>query len=190
MKTLYFKIISTFSFLLIVSCKAQQIYPLNTDYEDIPSDSYIKDLTNELNEYEGTYKANDQGTEIYLFITKQENKLVIRPGKQFYRDALIIKYIVKNTAGQILQDTKNINNPNIYINSYRTRPTKNTVILYYSGTNCGVGWGDIYLKKINNTQISWTYQADSTVITEQNCPGNPDLTVYLPKTENLIFTKQ
>lgn len=39
-------------------------------------------------------------------------------------------------------------------------------------------------------QISWSFYPNSSLLTEQNCPGNPDLKVYLPVTENLIFTKQ
>jgi len=58
----------------VFSCKAQQTYPLNSDYEEIPNNSYIKDLNNELAPYIGTYKANDQGNEITLFITKEDNK--------------------------------------------------------------------------------------------------------------------
>ncbi|KAB1229803.1 hypothetical protein [Chryseobacterium viscerum] len=191
MKTLYLNIILFITFTGMLSCKAQQnSLPLNTWMENIPSGGYVKDLDNELSPYVGIYKAVYQGNEIVLFVTKEENRSTKRGGKQFYRDALVIKYIAKNQNNQVLQDTQNVNNPNLYIYSYKTQATKNRIIFVYSGTNCGVGWGDIYLKKINNTQISWTYQADSTVTTDQNCPGNPDLTVYLPETENLIFTKQ
>ena len=178
---------------VVLSCKAQQnSLPLNTWMENIPQGAYVKDLNNELSPYIGTYKAAYQGNEITLFITKEENRTTKRAGKQFYRDALVIKYIVKNSSGQILQETQNINNPDTYIYSYKTKVvSQESIIMFiYSGTNCGVGWGDIYLKKINNTQISWTYNAESTMTTEQNCPGNPDKTVYLPQTKDLIFTKQ
>jgi len=190
---LYKKIFFPLAFIGIISCKAQQNpLPLNTWMENIPQGAYVKDLNNELSPYVGTYKATYQGNEITLFITKEENRVTKRAGKQFYRDALVIKYNVKNSSGQTLQETQNINNPDIYIYSYKTRVVsqQSTIIFIYSGTNCGVGWGDIYLKKINNTQISWTYNAESTLITEQNCPGNPDKTVYLPQTKDLIFTKQ
>ena len=64
------------------------------------------------------------------------------------------------------------------------------VFLAYNGTNCGVGWGRIILKKISDNQLNWTYYPNSSVLTNINCPGNPDTNVYLPITENLIFTKQ
>ncbi|WP_284462468.1 DUF6705 family protein [Chryseobacterium sp.] len=173
----------------LVSCKAQQ-YPLNTDYEEVPNYSYLKDLDNELDAYVGNYKATFQGKEIILFITKQENKLEKRVNIKFYRDALIVKYIVKDPAGNILQDTKNNNLPDIELYSTRIRSYDKSVIFYYSGTNCGVGWGDVFLKKISNTQFSWEYRPDDMIITPERCPGNPDLTIYLPKTKDLIFTKQ
>lgn len=173
-----------------LSCKAQQ-YPLNTDYDEVPNNSYLKDLNNNLDPYIGNYKANYNGKEITLYITKVNDKLEKFPQKVFYRDALVIKYIVKTVSGVILQDTQNNNIPNIELYSTRIRSYDSSVIFYYSGTNCGVGWGTVLLKKINNTQISFLYQPDDMIITPERCPGNPDLTIYLPETENpLIFTKQ
>ncbi|MDQ8143812.1 DUF6705 family protein [Chryseobacterium sp. CFS15] len=188
---LYKKIFFSFVLIGIISCKAQQNpLPLNTWMENIPQGAYVKDLNNELSPYVGTYKATYQGNEITLFITKEENKLEELTNKYYYNDVLNVKYKIKNSSGQILQETQNGTTPNNIITSTRTKPSTGQIILYYEGTNCGVGWGDIYLKKINNTQISWTYNAESTLITEQNCPGNPDKTVYLPQTKDLIFTKQ
>lgn len=40
-------------FVIVISCKAQQIFPLNTNFEEIPQGSYIKDLNNELSPYVG-----------------------------------------------------------------------------------------------------------------------------------------
>ncbi|MDQ1163586.1 hypothetical protein QE422_003954 [Chryseobacterium sp. SORGH_AS 447] len=174
----------------LISCKGQQL-PLNTFMDDIPSNAHVKDLNNELNPYVGIYKANYQGEDITLYITKVNDKLEERSNKNFYRDALVIKYIVKNSSGIVLQDTQNNNIPNIELYSTRIRSYDNSVIFYYSGTNCRVGWGNVYIKKINATQISWLYQPNDRVILPGQCPGNPDLKIYLPETENpLIFTKQ
>ncbi|MFY7814721.1 MAG: DUF6705 family protein [Chryseobacterium taeanense] len=190
MKTIYLR---TVIFLLItnfISCKAQQVYPLNADYEEIPQNSYLKDLNNELTPYVGVYKANFNGKETTLYITKQEQKLEKTGQKNYYMDALVIKYIIKSSTGVILQDTKNNNYPNIELYSIGTTPAQNTVNFIYTGTNCHVGWGDIYLKKINATQISWEYRPDDISSTSQSCPNNLDTTIYLPETKDLIFTKQ
>ncbi|PVV53403.1 hypothetical protein DD829_18985 [Chryseobacterium sp. HMWF035] len=164
---------------------------MNTFLDDIPANAHVKDLNNELNPYIGIYKASYLGKEITLYITKVDDRLEERSNKNFYRDALVIKYIVKNSSGIVLQDTQNNANLNIELFSTRIRSYDNSVIFYYSGTNCGVGWGNVFLKKINATQISWLYEPDDLMILPGQCPGNPDLTIYLPETENpLIFTKQ
>ncbi|MDQ0783505.1 hypothetical protein QF044_003359 [Chryseobacterium sp. W4I1] len=38
---------------VVFSCKAQQTYPLNTDFEEIPQGSYLKDLNRINNLYRG-----------------------------------------------------------------------------------------------------------------------------------------
>lgn len=193
MKTIYFKtIIVLASIANIISCKAQTL-PLNTLMENIPQNAYVKDLNNELTPYVGIYKSNYQGNEIALFITKEEDKPTRRMNKNFYRDALIIKYIVKNSSGIILQDTQNmvLNNESYFnIVSMGTRPTLGDVVLGYDGTNCGIGWGKIILKKLNSTQISWDYRPNSLLIDAATCPPSTDKTVYLPVTKDLVFTKQ
>ncbi|KQT24228.1 hypothetical protein ASG22_09435 [Chryseobacterium sp. Leaf405] len=189
MKTLYKNIIFSLAFICVISCNAQQ-YPLNTLMENIPQGGYVKDLNNELNPYVGTYRTNFNGNEITLFITKQENKYTKRVNKTYFMDVLVMKYIIKNSSGQILQDTQNGVTQLNTIESIRSRPNQNTVILYYEGTNCGVGWGKIILKKINATQVSWFYGGNHSMINDQNCSGNPDTTIYLPDEETIIFTKQ
>ncbi|UZT96003.1 hypothetical protein ODZ84_12205 [Chryseobacterium fluminis] len=189
MKTLHLKIITSFIFFnMLCFCKAQQIYPLNTNFNSISNYSYLKDLNNELSPYIGVYKGIFQGNEITLFVTKQEHKLIDYDNQKFYRDIISIKFQIKNSSGIVLQDTQNASSNENTIESLKTK--SNNLILSYSGTNCGVGWGKIILKKINDTQLSWTYGSNSSIINDQNCPGTPNLTVYLPQTENMIFTKQ
>ncbi|MBV8326785.1 DUF6705 family protein [Chryseobacterium sp.] len=189
MKFKNLKITILLSLLFILSCRAQTL-PLNTELNDIPANAYVKDINNELNPYIGTYKATYQGNEITLFIVKEDHKLEKSSRKNYFMDALVIKYIVKDSSGKILQDTQNNPASRIELYSIATRPAKNTVILYYSGTNCHVGWGDVLLKKISNTQISWEYRPDNIVIDEKTCPPGTDIKIYLPETKDLIFTKQ
>ncbi|MCD1116209.1 DUF6705 family protein [Chryseobacterium turcicum] len=185
-------IIIFYGLFVVLSCKAQQL-PLNTLMKDIPANGYIKDTNNELNSYVGTYKTNYQGNEIILIINKEENKPTRRMNKDFYRDALVVKYIVKNSAGNILQNTQNmILNDQTYFNivSIGTIPSLGIVSLGYDGTNCGIGWGKIILKKLNTTQFSWDYRPNNLVIDDATCPPSVDKKVYLPITKDLIFTKQ
>ena len=183
------RILLTFSFLInLISCKAQTL-PINTALTEIPAGAHLKDTNNELSPFVGTYKADFNGNEITLFITKQEDKLEKSTNKNYYMDALIVKYIVKNSIGTVLQDTKNNNSYNIEFYSIDI-PAPNMVGFLYSGTNCSVGWGEINLKKISSTQISWEYRPDDITTTAAKCPPTLDTTIYLPETKDLIFTKQ
>ncbi|WP_312342339.1 DUF6705 family protein [Chryseobacterium binzhouense] len=184
------KIIIIFAVLLsVINCKAQ-VYPLNTRMDDIIQGGHVKDLNNDLNQFVGIYKAIYQGNETTLYITKVEDKLVKIPNKSYYTDAVVIRYTVKNSSGAVLQDTQNSTQSDFC--SISSFPQENAVVLHYPGTNCGVGWGRVFLFKINPTQLSWEYRPESTIFLNKSleCPGNPDTKVYLPVTKDLIFTKQ
>lgn len=189
MNTIKLKItLALLLFINLISCKAQ-ILPINTALNETPAGAHLKDTNNELTPFVGTYKANYNGNEITLFITKQEDKLEKSTHKNYYMDALIVKYIVKNSTGTVLQDTKNNNLYNIEFYSIDI-PAPNMIGFLYSGTNCSVGWGEINLKKISPTQISWEYLPDDITTTAAKCPPTLDTTIYLPETKDLIFTKQ
>ncbi|RLJ30843.1 hypothetical protein CLU97_0239 [Chryseobacterium sp. 7] len=191
MKTI--NINTTILFCLLISflsCKAQTTLPLNTSLNEIPANSYLKDLNNELNSYTGAFQANFQGKNIILYITKIENKVQKSSQKTYYSDILDIKYIIKNSSGIVLQDTKNNNIPSINLYSIGTKPYDNSAIFFYSGTNCRVGWGKIILKKINSTQLSWEYRPNDIILDNSKCPQGTDINIYLPETKDLIFTKQ
>ena len=191
MKTTFLKIILLVA-VNTISCKAQQL-PLNTNMEDIPINGYVKDFDNELNPYVGTYNATYEGKEITLFITKEENRPMKLMNKNFYNDVLSIRYIVKNPSGIVLQNTKDMNlndQTRFNILSMGTMPELGKVAFGYDGTNCGVGWGQIDLKKLNAMQISWDYYPNNRIVSDATCPPGTDTTVYLPHTKGLVFTKQ
>jgi len=195
MKTIFFRVIIILELIInITACKAQQTQPLNTNLKDIISNSYLKDVNNELDNYEGNFTANFDDKTINIFITKELKKPITLQTKNYYQDVLSIKYIVKNGNDQVLQDTKNMSiptNQTIHtIYSFGTSPNQNLVLLYYGGTNCGIGWGKILLKKLNTNQISWDYRPNSSLIDAASCPPSTDKTVYLPVIKDLIFTKQ
>ena len=58
--------------LFTISCKSQ-IFPLRT-YTDVPDNSYLKDIPNELNDYVGNWKAIWNNKTIYIYISKEVNK--------------------------------------------------------------------------------------------------------------------
>ncbi|MCW3160359.1 hypothetical protein [Chryseobacterium oryctis] len=160
----------------IISCKAQQIYPLLTSVGNVPNLSHLKDTNNELQSFVGTYAATYNGNQITLYITKEDEKLFNTRGKQIYRDVLEIKYVVKNSTGTVLQDTKNLVLPDeslkYRIYSLWVTENGNKAELIYNGTNCNVGFGSIDLKKLNATQLSWEYKPNDIVTTADKCPPN------------------
>lgn len=183
-------LLSLIIILFSISCKAQQ-YPLNTNFTTIPNGSYIKDTNNEYDKFIGTWKSVLGNKEVYLYITKQENRPINRLNKNFFRDVLLIKYkvIVNN---QIVESTMNSSNESINIVSTRIG-IDNSAMFSYTGGKCGVGWGMLDLTYIDSTHLKWNYQPQSTMITNKNCPDYPvgGIQINLPdEPEDIIFTKQ
>ncbi|WP_419495370.1 DUF6705 family protein [Chryseobacterium bernardetii] len=174
-----------------ISCKAQQEYSINTVPSNIPNGSYIKDINNELDIFVGTYKALYNNKEFVININKVVKKNFILSGLNYYKDALVVKYTIKDLSGNILQSTiNNANESKHFITNTIVLSQKNEVRFYYTGGDCGIGWGSIRIKKLNNNEISWSYYPNNTTLDNINCPNPIDTKVYLPETENLIFTKQ
>ncbi|WP_160138050.1 DUF6705 family protein [Chryseobacterium sp. c4a] len=178
--------------LFTFSCKAQQVLPLNTSANKVVPNTYFKDLDNELNYYTGTWKATFQDKTITLQIKEEIKASIQLFDKNFYKDQLFVRYEVKK-SNKILESTLNKNFTNdigLSVRSVYTQDNGNSVTLLFSGGNCSVGIGTITLKKISGTQFSWGYYPGTTTTNDITCPPDKDYTIYLPETENLIFTKQ
>ncbi|WBX96882.1 DUF6705 family protein [Chryseobacterium gambrini] len=189
------KILLTLMLIMnLISCKGQQIYPLLTSLDNIPNMSHLKDTNNELQSFVGTYVSTYNGNQTTLYITKENDRFFNYGDQKIYRDVISIKYIVKNSYGAIIQDTKNMtlqqDDLSHAIYSLWVSENGTKAELVYSGTNCSVGFGNINLKKINATQLSWEYKPNDIVTTADKCPPTLDTTIYLPETKDLIFTKQ
>ena len=191
-----FKIIFITSVFALTSCNAQQILPLSVSDYGAPTNSYFKDSNNELDPYVGTWKTDFQGKSITLIISKELKRPYEAWRKSFFNDVLIAKYEVKDTAGNSLEST--LNNvytvgssvKNMIISATINLNSNDEVNLAYAGGNCSVGNGEITFKKIDDTHFYWSYSPGTAVMNSVNCPPNLDYTIYLPETENLVFTKQ
>ncbi len=175
---------------LSFSCKAQQIYPLNTRFSAIQSNTYLKDTNNELLPFTGNWKATFDNKEIIIKIDKVNQHLVESGTKTFYRDVLFMRYSIKNSQGTTIKSTMNLSIVQSGIESIGTFPNENLVSFVYQGGDCTFGWGDIDLKLVDATHVKWRYQPEGVILTNKNCPNGADTTIYLPKTPDLIFTKQ
>ncbi|MFP3802454.1 hypothetical protein, partial [Paraburkholderia sp. SIMBA_027] len=91
----------------------------------ITTNSYLKDLNNELDIYVENFTTTYDNKIVNLFITKELKKAISLQNKNYYQDVLVIKYIVKNSSGVELQNTQNmvLNNESYFnIVSMGTRP--------------------------------------------------------------------
>jgi len=123
-------------------------------------------------------------------VDKIDQHLVESGKKIFYQDVLFIRYSIKNAQGIIIKSTMNLPITEAKIKSIATFPNENLVAFIYQGGDCQYGWGDVDLKFTDTTHIKWNYQPESVILTNKNCPNGADTTIYLPKTSDLIFTKQ
>lgn len=176
--------------LLSFSCKAQQIYPLSTNFLTIPNNAYLKDTNNELLPFVGIWKATFDNKEITIKVDKVDYHYIKSGTQVFYRDVLFIRYSIKNAQGAIIKSTMNLPITEAKIKSDVTFPNQNLISFVYQGGDCKYGWGDVDLTFVDATHIKWNYQPEGVILTNLNCPNGADTTIYLPKTPNLVFTKQ
>ena len=190
-KTQVFTIL--FICLCLVSCKAQQIImPLNSSALSSPTNSYFKDLNNELDPYVGIWQANFQNKMINLLISKEINVTFEMWGKAFSKDILMVRFEISSN-GLIQQSTLNkdfATNKQLLLKSMDTENNGDTVNLVFYGGNCSIGLGNITFQKIDNTHFNWSYFPKTVGMNDIDCPPNQDYNIYLPITQNLIFTKQ
>lgn len=176
---------------LTISCKAQQVLPLNNSAFRSPTNSYFKDINHEFDYYLGIWKATFQDKTITLQISKEVKIPFEMWNKNFYRDQLRVRYEIMNTSGIILESSLNKDfTSDIGLSIKGSKIQDNNITLVFSGGNCSVGIGTITLKKINATQFSWGYYPGTTTTNDINCPPDREYKIHLPETENLIFTKQ
>lgn len=101
------------------------------------------------------------------------------------KDILSIKFIVKNSSGVTLQDTQSMafsaEQLRHTIYSQWAEDKGNKLLFYYGGTNYGVGWGSIKLKKLNATQISWEYLTNDIILDDSKCPPGTDINITFQK---------
>ncbi|SIT17678.1 hypothetical protein SAMN05421786_107202 [Chryseobacterium ureilyticum] len=173
-----------------IPCKAQQILPLNSSAFKSQTNSYFKDINNELDDYTGIWTSNFDNKTIKLVITKEIKTPFKMWNKNFYTDQLFIKYEVKKD-NIVLESTLNKDfTADSKLSIEGSKIQDNSITLVFSGGNCSVGIGTINLKKINATQFSWGYYPGTTTRIDTLCPPDREYKIHLPETENLIFTKQ
>lgn len=176
---------------IILSCA--QIYPITTPTFDVPPNSYIKDLNNDLLPYEGTWRGT-WDNKVFYFTLKRIKKLhEFRPNHPFYKDILVGKFKIL-TSDEVLTVYDNTNLPDNDAKIEGTRFFNNPIrysLLYLDPDLC-LRSGSIRINFINSnpTQLNWKY-IDTTDMLPSDCSylnspnGLPD-----PLPKEIILTKQ
>ncbi|CAH0337343.1 hypothetical protein FVB9288_03098 [Flavobacterium sp. CECT 9288] len=195
-KTQKIKNMKNIVILLLISfnlqCKAQTIIPVEKviDYmvssTSFPAGSYIKDVNHKLDIFTGTWKGV-HGDKIYSFTISKFTDI----RSNIKEDILIIRYLITNTNGYILEDTRSLPDLNPYlIQGYYLEQT--TYALTYGGKNAKCGQtGTIFidwLKGSNKTKMTLFLEPEQIIISSEECP-NGRAAQIIPH-EQIILSKE
>ncbi|OPC37805.1 DUF6705 family protein [Elizabethkingia miricola] len=186
------KLILTIAIIFFGSyINAQTISLSNAPYK-IPIGSYLKDIDNTLPLFTGTWTANFEGKQVILNISdKVENFPIQLATTNYYSDVLFMKYTINDSNNNQLVSTINKTLSDVNIISTFTSSDKKRIGFVYKGEACGIGRGLIYLTLIDATHIKWEYKSTGGIIDPNKCAGySPDIKSYIPRSLDLIFTKQ
>jgi hypothetical protein len=171
------------------TCPSYNIIPLRT-YTDIPEDQcyYMKDTSNELPDYVGTWAGTWNNKTIYITFKKTNR---YNPFFKYNKDILIGKFKVVNSSGSILFDNTNITDDKAkLLGGNFARDENNLYGLTYTDRDvCNIsGKIHIHFTDTSKTQIDWQFSYNSMMIStdcQYHATGIPDV---LPK--GVVLTKQ
>lgn len=177
--------------LTILNCKAQ-IYPLTTD-TDVPANSYIKDINNDLANFEGTWQGTTWQGNTFMIIFKKikfyDTHLANNP---YYQDLLIGKFRVTDTNGNILFDNLGFIDDNAKIKGVKGYASGAYLLGYLDSDLCDK-MGSIIIKftNITKTELKFKFGEVSNLI-DSSCfyHGKPADQRPEPLPKEIILTKQ
>ncbi|MCD9575636.1 DUF6705 family protein [Flavobacterium soyae] len=181
--------------LVTLSCKAQQIVPVEKaiEYRDadsgVPDGVYLKDINGLLNKYLGTWKGTVDNKNYTFVIIKYKNNL----SRGVSQDELMIRYLITTSNGTVIEDTRSLSDDSSYVikGDYFNK-TASYYVSSYMGKNADCGQsGNLFITgtKLPN-QIKLFLIPDKVMINIQNCPGQKAADKLLPVDNEVLLTKQ
>lgn len=180
--------------LFVGQAKAQTIIPVekSIDYfeagKGIPDGTYLKDVNHLMDPFIGTWQGSIDNKTYTFYVAK-----ITRKGKggAISVDELEVRhYIVDNSTGVILEDTRNTSR--IYIKGDCFKKDLSDYALDYWGNNsrCGnKGW--IRLKSVSPTTMRFSYSWNPLDLRRKDeCPGGNYVKSFFPENVDLILNKQ
>ena len=174
-----------------ISCQSQT-YPLTTD-TNVPNNSYIKDINNDLAAFEGTWKGTWNNKNIIIVFKKIEKYYDTHlKDNPFYRDMLIGKFQVKDISGNILFDNLTIADDQAKITGGKIFPSGKYVLSYTDPDLClKAGLIMINFTNTAKTELKFKFSETSQLL-DSECfyHGQPADQRPEPLPKEIILTKQ
>lgn len=152
-----------------------------------PKGAYLQDVNHVLDKFIGTWKGTYGGKNYEFRITKF---LAVR--ESFKEDILLMRYLIANTNGTVIEDTRALPDSSPYVIRGDYLDTT-TYALNYSGKNANCGQaGTIFidfLKGSNNTKMTLFLVTESMIIDQNSCP-NGGAKQIMPTADQMILLKQ
>jgi hypothetical protein len=180
--------------LLYVGQTKAQVVPIEKMFEyrlankGIPDGTYLKDVNHLLDPLLGNWQGSiDNKTYVFYITKKTDNSYNILVDELEVRH-----YIVDNTTGIILEDSRNVGKPCIYPDYHNNFDKNLAYVLYYYGKNSRCGQkGHIRLKSLSPTTMNFYYSwYPFDLRRKEECPEGDYLKALLPENIDLILNKQ
>lgn len=173
--------------------KAQNIIPIekHIDYigggKGIVTNTYFKDVNHLMDPLIGIWQGSIDNKTYTFYVTKKTRK-----GHTNSFDELEVRhYILDNSTGIILEDSRNGGKLYIAANCFRKEdPSVYELDYYGANSRCGQkGW--IRLKSLSSTTMRFAYSPNPLDLRRiEECPGGKLVKSLFPENVNLILTKQ
>lgn len=177
--------------MFVFCCKGQTL-PLNTHFDNLPLNAYIKDLNNELISYEGTWKGTWDNKTLFVMFKKVKKYMDHRENNPYYKDVLTGKFKVLDSSGNILYDNTSLSDQDTKIEGARflSIPYRRYTLFYIDADICSIS-GDIFISFVNttNTQLNWNFM-DTTDLIDSSCQYYNSNPFPQPLPKSIILTKQ
>ncbi|WP_269234200.1 hypothetical protein [Flavobacterium flavigenum] len=178
--------------LFLGQTKAQNIIPIekHIDYigggKGIITNTYFKDVNHLMDPLIGTWQGSIDNKTYTFYVTK-----TTRQGRTNSFDELEVRhYIVDNSTGTIIEDSRNGGKLYIAANCFRKEDSSNYELNYWgANSRCGQkGW--IRLKSLSPTTMNFYYSWNPLDLRRrEECPGGVRVKSLFPENVDLILTK-
>lgn len=172
-----------------LSCKAQQILPLEKTIEyrdsdtEIPDGTYLKDINGLLNKYLGTWKGTYNSKNYTFIITKIKKDFL-----GISKDKLLIRYLITTSTGSIFEDTRNLpdTDPLVIEGDYISKSKGYYALNYFGKNTCGQS-GVIFISTTKDNKQMKLFLSPDQGFLDSKCSKVADQ--ILPTT-SMYLTKQ